>query len=183
MEADRELDRTDGQGIQQAYAHVRALQDQVVSFRLKCMYQDPTSVEHINNYDRFLVENLRIEQNLSWFGEAVRQLDALAAGIREKIEARAVEKKRLEGLRRERLIYIITALWSCVVFLESAWELAEHLLGRSVWFDSGWILLPAVFTVLPVWGIIIELRKKNRELREEEQEYTVDEKNGTEPTL
>lgn len=183
VEADRELDRTDGQGIQQAYAHVRALQDQVVSFRLKCMYQDPTSVEHINNYDRFLVENLRIEQNLSWFGEAVRQLDALAAGIREKIEARAAEKKRLEGLRRERLIYIITALWSCVVFLESAWELAEHLLGRSVWFDSGWILLPAVFTVLPVWGIIIELRKKNRELREEEQEYTVDEKNGTEPTL
>ena len=75
------------------------------------------------------------------------------------------------------------ALWSCVVFLESAWELAEHLLGRSVWFDSGWILLPAVFTVLPVWGIIIELRKKNRELREEEQEHTVDEKNGTEPTL
>jgi hypothetical protein len=55
---------------------------------------------------------------------------------------------------------------SAVVFLESAWELAEHLLGRSIWFHSAWILLPLALTALPLTQLCIELRKKNRELKQ-----------------
>lgn len=151
--------------IYDAYAKASALRERCAVFKLQCMFREPASVEHINEYDRFLAENLQIHESFSDFEDGIRQMEALLNGYREKIDAERAAVRRKQELRKERTLYLVTALWSCVVFLESAWELAENLLNRDITFHSSWILLPLSITALPVLQLVLELRQKNRQIR------------------
>ena len=86
--------------------------------------------------------------------------------MREEIQARNSRRERRAGLRRERALYIVTALWSSIVFLESAWQISEHLRGGAISIPSLWTLLPLGLTVLPIITLAAELKQKRRELDE-----------------
>lgn len=164
--ADDGLDTGEDAAVQRAYARIRGLQGRSTTFHLKCLYMDPSSVEHINAFDRFLEKSLHIQESLSDFTENIGRLDVIAAAAREKIQARQARDRHAKELRRERTIYMITALWSCVVFLESAWGLVENLLNQELTFHSGWIVLPFAITALPVLEILLQLRRRNQEVKD-----------------
>lgn len=163
--ADEGLEGDDGT-VQRAYTRIRGLQSRSTTFHLKCLYMDPSSVEHINAFDRFLERSLHIQESLADFTENISRLDLIAADAREKIQERKDRQRHAKELRRERALYIITALWSCVVFLESSWELVENLLNQDLSFHSGWIVLPFAITALPVLEILLQLRRRNQEVHD-----------------
>ena len=160
------LDSGSAEKAKAAYDRIRALQDRCTTFRLKCIYQDPSSVEHINDFDHFLRANLHIEENLAAFESSLRRLDALAQGIKEKLDAAREEKKRLRELRQERTVSIITALWSCLLLMDEARSLVEHFIGQEIEVVSLWFLLPLGLSMLPALPLLIDLHKKSKELRQ-----------------
>lgn len=168
--ADDGLDTADAAAVQRAYDRIMELRSRSTVFHLKCLYKDPSSVEHINTFDRFLEKQLHIRESLDDFTESIAKLDAIAAATREKIQERRERERRAKELRKERTLYIITALWSCVVFLESSWELVENLLNRDISYNSSWILLPIAITALPVLEVLLQLRRRNREVKEADAE-------------
>lgn len=164
--ADQTLTGERPEEIQAAYKRVRALRERCVSFKLRCMYQDPSSVEHINAYDAFIARTTRVSENFAALEESLSQLDALAQGMRERIKDRQRRRERREGLRKERLLYMVTALWSSIVFLDSAWEIAEHFAGFEIKLPSLWVFLPLGLSLLPVISLAAEMKKKKQELEE-----------------
>ncbi len=164
--ADEGLETGDAAAVQRAYTRIRSLQSRSTTFHLKCLYMDPSSVEHINAFDRFLEKSLHIQESLADFTENIARLDVIAADAREKIQERKNRQRHAKELRRERTLYIITALWSCVVFLESSWELVENLLNVDLSFQSGWIVLPFAITALPIVEILLQLRRRNQEVHD-----------------
>lgn len=163
-----ELTEAKGEAIRAAYDRIHSLQRQAISFRLKCLFRDPTTVEHINDFDAFLARHLHINDSIREFEENVVQLDAAADGLRAKLERQeAAEKKKAER-RRERFIYGITAVWSTIVCFNSAWGVAEQLAGRNIWFDSPWVILPFALSALPLTQLIHQQRKTRREQQKED---------------
>ena len=165
VQADRAVSLS-GEDIGDAYRAVMELRRRVASFKLRCLYRDPSSVEHINQWDAFIQGTGNIRENIQALEESVAQLDAVAQAMREEIQARNSRRERRAGLRRERALYIVTALWSSIVFLESAWQISEHLRGGAISIPSLWTLLPLGLTVLPIMTLAAELKQKRRELDE-----------------
>ena len=153
-----------------AYSRIRGLQDRCDKFHLKCIYQDPSSVEHINDFDHFLRENLRIEENLASFAVSMRRLDSMAQAIKEKIDKLEDARKRLRQLRQERVLSVIAAFWSVFLLLDECWGLAEKLLGREIPVLSFWAVVPVVISAIPALPLVVDQCKKNREIREVREE-------------
>ncbi len=148
-----------------AYDRIRALREDCASFHLKCTYQDPTPVEHINDFDDFLRKNLRVAENLEAFEAGIRRLDSIAGAIKEDLDNAKEEKRKLRELRRERIVYVFTSVWSCILFMDEAWGLAEKFVGQSIGLNSPWVLLPLGLSILPILPLLVSLAKKNKEIR------------------
>ena len=168
------LDTGSTQAVNQAYDRVRRLLHRCVVFKLKCRFRDPSSVEHINAVDDLLVDTLRLRENLRDFEDSVRQLEALAREIKAVLDAREQRRKRLASLRKEGMIYLVTALWGCVVFLQSSWEVVEKITGVDIRFNNLLILIPLVITLLPLYKMADELRRQRRKMKEMEEEIKKD---------
>ena len=162
------------QAVNAAYDRVRQLLHSGVVFKLKCRFRDPSSVEHINAVDTLLVDTLQIRENLRDFEDSVRQLQTVAGEIKAELDARKQRRKRLADLRKEGLIYLITALWGCVVFLQSSWEVVEKISGVDIRFNNLLILIPLVITLLPLYKMADELRRQRRKMKEMEEEIKKD---------
>lgn len=165
------LERTEAKNVRDAYQRVSALLDEGVTFKLGCMFRDPASVEHINHIDQFLVETLHTRENLRDFEDGVHQLELVASEIRKKIDEREKRRSKMNSLRRETMVYIITALWGCITFLESSWDVVEKLTGIQLTFRSWWALIPAAITVFPLCKLVSELLSRRKELKKLEKEF------------
>lgn len=155
-----ELTGAEGPAIRNAYDTVHQLQSRTVSFRLKCLFRDPTTVEHINDFDEALAANLHIYGSIREFEENAAQLDDVASALKEKLDRREQAERVKAGRKKERFIYGITAVWSTIVCLSSAWDVAEHLAGHQVWFNSAWVFLPFALAALPLTQLIHQRRKE-----------------------
>ena len=158
-----DLTGAEGAAVRAAYDAAHRLQSRAVSFRLKCLYRDPTTVEHINAFDEELARQLHIYGSIREFEENAAQLDAVAAALKERLERREKAERDKAERKRERFIYAITAVWSTILCLNSAWSVAEKLTGQSVWFDSAWVILPFALTALPLIQLIHQRRKERRD--------------------
>lgn len=150
---------------EQAYAEIRSLQNRCSDFNVKCDYRDPTSVEHINEFDDFLYATLHLKEGMDSLEAGIQHLDSLGEQIFEKLKAQRQEYDRLRELKRDRAMYVITALWSCLLFMDEAWELAEHFLGRQIEIISPGFLMLLCIALVPAIPLVLELRRKSREIR------------------
>lgn len=148
-----------------AYDRIRALREDCASFHLKCTYQNPTPVEHINDFDDFLRKDLRVVENLEAFEAGIRRLDSMAGAIKETLDSAGEERKKLRELRRERIVYVFTSVWSCILFMDEAWGLSEKLVGQTIGLTSPWLALPLSLSILPILPLLVSLVKKNKEIR------------------
>ncbi len=161
----------DAEAVRGAYKKVRDLLDSSVSFKLKCMFRDPSSVEHINDVDHFLAQTLRVCEELTDFEDGVCQLESLASGIRTRIEDREARRSKMTSLRKEWLVCLIAALWGCVTFFEGAWDVLEKITGWEIRFGSWLVLIPTVITLLPLYKLVDEMRSRRKEMKELEKEF------------
>lgn len=145
-----------------AYQRITDLRERGVSFKLRCMFSDPATVEHINEYDRFVRDNLHIPQTMRDFEDSVDQLSRVAAALKEKMEAQEQKKREERQKRRDNVILVFTAVWTTIVGFSSAWDISETLTGQSIWFDTPWIILPIVLALLPVSVAIYDLIRKQK---------------------
>lgn len=163
-EAGSELLGLHSEDIPGAYRRITDLRERAIAFKLRCLFSDPTTVEHINEYDRFLQDNLHIPQTMRDFEDSVDQLSRAAAALKEKIDAAAQKKRDEQQRRRDSMVYAFTALWTTIVGFSSAWSISEKLTRQSIWFDTPWILLPIVLALLPaskaVYDLIRQRKKK-----------------------
>ena len=164
------LKREDLAAVRKAYEEIRILRDDALSFRLKSAFSEPTSVEHINDFDRFLVTNLRTAELFKSFEERLLQLNEVIATVRDRLEKNEELKNRAKTLRRDRVLYLTASLWTLIGFFELAWELAEHIAGRTIPANSLWFILPAALAVIPCIGLFFELRKSSQEMKKAKAE-------------
>ncbi len=147
----------------EAYEHINALRENAIAFKLRCMFSDPTTVEHINCYDDYLCDNLHIPQTMKSFEDSIEQLSHAAAVLKEQLDRQEQVGRDAVAFRRERMIFMFTSLWTTVICLSSAWDISERLVRRDIWFDTPWIILPIALTLLPV-GITIYNFIKSKEI-------------------
>ena len=168
---DRGLESGDADAVKSAYRAVQDLLDDSIAFKLKCMFRNPSSVEHINQVDAFLADTLGVRSDLKDLEDGVRQLEAVAGEIHGKIKEREERKKKMEALRKEGLICLLAAIWGCVAFFQESWEVVEKITGWSINFRSWLVIIPLVIAAFPLVKLIDEMRTRRKELREMEKEF------------
>lgn len=162
-QAGTELLGVRGDNIPNAYKQITNLRKHAIAFKLRCMFSDPTTVEHINEYDRFLQSNLHIPQTMSDFEDSVEQLTRAAASLKERVDKHEQKQRDKQKRKRDNMIFGFTAIWTMLVGFDSAWDIAEKLTRQSIWFDTLWILLPVVLALLPISTAIYDLIKERKE--------------------
>jgi len=168
---DRGLDSGKVEAVKSAYGAVQELLNDSVAFKLKCMFRNPSSVEHINRVDGFLAETLDVRGDLKDLEDGVRQLEAVAGEIHGKLKAREERKKKMESLRKEGLVCLLAAIWGCVAFFQETWEVVEKITGWSIHFRSWLVIIPLGIAVFPLIKLVDEMRSRRKELREMEKEF------------
>ncbi|MBQ3532257.1 MAG: hypothetical protein IJA51_00995 [Oscillospiraceae bacterium] len=168
---DRGLETENAEAVRRADDAVQQLLDDSIAFKLKCMFRNPSSVEHINLVDGFVARILDVRSDLKDLEDGVRQLEAVAGEIRGKIDAREARKKKMESLRKEGLICLLAAIWGCVAFFQESWEVVEKITGWSINFRSWLVVIPVVIAMFPLLKLVDEMRTRKKELREMEKEF------------
>lgn len=167
-QAGAELLSVHGENIPDAYKQITALRERAIAFKLRCMFSDPSTVEHINEYDDFLQNNLHIPQTMGVFSESVEQLTQAASSLKERIDKQEQKQRDKQRRRRDNMIFGFTAVWTMLVGFDSAWDIAEKLTRQSIWFDTLWILLPIVLALLPISTAIYDLVKDRKDKDKDE---------------
>lgn len=126
------------------------------------MFSDPTTVEHINEYDDFLQNNLHIPQTMQDFSSSVEQLTQAAATLKERLDKQEQKKRDAQRRKRDNVIFVFTAMWTALVGFDSAWDIAEKLTRQTIWFDTPWVIVPIVLALLPAGTAIYDM-VKNRD--------------------
>ena len=170
---DRGLDG-DAAAVREAYKKVRSLLDDAITLKLKCMFRDPSSVEHINNVDQFVEETLHVREDLADLEQGVRQLETVAGEIRGRIEAQEAKQEKKKTLRKEWLVCLFAAIWGCVTFFEKAWDVLEKITGWDISFRSWLVVIPIVLTLLPLYKLLVEMHARRKELKKLEKESKKD---------
>lgn len=161
-QAGTELLGVRGENIPKAYKEITALRERAIAFKLRCMFSDPTTVEHINKYDSFLRSNLRIPQAMRDFEDSVEQLTRAATTLKERMDKHEQKQRDKQRRKRDNMIFAFTALWAALVGFDSAWDIAEKLTRQTIWFDTPWIILPIVLALLPAGTAIYDMVKERK---------------------
>lgn len=161
-QAGTELLSVHGENIPAAYKTITALRERAIAFKLRCMFSDPTTVEHINEYDDFLQNNLHIPQTMRDFEGSVEQLTQAATALKERIDKHEQKLRDKQRRKRDNMIFAFTALWTTLVGFDSAWDIAEKLTRQSIWFDTPWIILPIALALLPISTGIYDMVKERK---------------------
>ena len=141
-------------------------------FRLQLMFNDPSSVEHINRYDTELSEDMRLEEQFAALRYDLQLLEQLSQAAKERIARREETEHRIRVLRRERIIYLASALWGMVLLFESACEILDRFFPQGLRFPNPWMLLPAAIAAVPGLKLFYDFREKGRELKRLEESFT-----------
>lgn len=161
--AGAELLSVHGENIPNAYKQITALRERAIAFKLRCMFSDPTTVEHINEYDDFLQNNLHIPQTMRDFEDSVEQLTRAATTLKERIDKHEQKEREKKQKKRDKMIFGFTAVWTTLVGFDSAWDIAERLTKQDIWFDSAWIILPIALAALPIITGIYDIIKDKKD--------------------
>ncbi len=167
--AGAELNAAEGSRIEAVYRAAAALRAEAAMFRLQLMFNDPSSVEHINRYDTELSEDMRLEEQFAALRYDLQLLEQLSQAAKERIARREETEHRIRVLRRERIIYLASALWGMVLLFESACEILDRFFPQGLRFPNPWMLLPAAIAAVPGLKLFYDFREKGRELKRLEE--------------
>lgn len=147
------------------YRAAQALKAEAAEFRLRCSFRDPASVEHINRFDAALVGDMQLEKNYEGLKNSLLLLEQLSSSAWDRIRRRAELDEKIRLVKRERIIYLATALWSMVLLFQSACQIMDRLLGRSLRVDEPLVAIPLLIAVVPAVKLLLDFRARGAELR------------------
>ncbi len=155
--------------IDQVYRSAGELRGEAALFRMQCFFQEPASVEHINRFDAALSGSMSIETSYEGLQSSLLLLEQLSETARERIRAREAAMEQVRDLKRERLIFLATALWSMVLLFQSACEIMDRLLGRDLLVTDPLTAVPLVIAVAPAIKMLYDFRRRGKQIRELEK--------------
>lgn len=121
-----------------------------INMKLKCDYDNPASIDHINNYDEYLKSHLHIEKDSNKFMDLSKRLIEYSSLLKDKED----KKKELKLLKNTLWTLIPTAMWTTFTAANQAIEGVNKFVGSSgVSYFIG-LVLGAATLVTQVIGIL-----------------------------
>lgn len=151
--------------VEGVYRAAEALKGEAALFRLQSFFREPASVEHINRFDAALAEDLGIEQSYERLRGSILLLEQLSAAARERIRTREQTVETIRSLKRERIIYLATALWGMVLLFQNACQILDRFTGATIALGDPLILIPAVIAVAPAVKLLFDFRARGAQIR------------------
>lgn len=151
--------------VEAVYRAAEALKAEAAEFRLRCSFREPASVEHINRFDAALAGDMQLEKNYEGLKNSLLLLEQLSSSARDRLRRRAETVEKIRLVKRERIIYLATALWSMVLLFQSACQIMDRLLGRSLSVTEPLVAIPLIIAIAPAAKLLLDFRARGAELR------------------
>lgn len=156
----------DGGSVKEALMKSLRLQEQCETLKMRCFFDLPSRVDHINHVYRFFGAAMQVPAYLASLNRKLEESVKVCRSFTQRVGQIKDLERQIRGDKTEIKITLLTAAVTCLTFFQACYTTFLHLLHWELGEIKLDAVIPAVTFVATISAVVVNISKLREEIRD-----------------
>lgn len=160
----------DFEAMKEALEQSRRLQERCEKLKMRCFFDLPSRIDHVNRVYRFFRQKLQVPRYVHSLNEKLSQSLSVCESYTDRIKRIEDLERDVRSAQTEIKIALLTALITCLTFFNSFYATLQNLIALNfgdIGLDALIVAITFVVTIATATVNILDKREDIKELRKD----------------